>query len=87
MTKSVFSPQYMLFLRLLAEARLKAGLTQVELASLLGRPRNFVWKYENGERRLDIVEFLSIAKTLRLNPHELIDEILEVPLTDQPHSG
>jgi transcriptional regulator with XRE-family HTH domain len=47
------SAAYRLFLRRLREARLAAGLTQVEVAAKLGRPQSFVSKCESGERRVD----------------------------------
>ena len=50
-------------------------MTQQDLADRLKRPQSFVAKYENGERRLDVVEFLQIAKLLEANPHEIIDAI------------
>jgi transcriptional regulator with XRE-family HTH domain len=42
-----------LFLRRLPEARLAAGLTQVEVAVKLGWLQSFVSKRESGERRVD----------------------------------
>lgn len=45
-----------MFLRELRAARKASGLTQVELAELLGETQSFVSKCERGERRLDIVE-------------------------------
>jgi hypothetical protein len=38
------------------EARLDAGLTQVEVATALHRPLSFVSKCELGERRIDPVD-------------------------------
>jgi transcriptional regulator with XRE-family HTH domain len=67
MPKSVFSPGYERFRELLIQARKDAGLTQVEVASLLKRPQSYVSKYENSERRLDLIEFLEIADVLRLD--------------------
>ena len=49
---------------LLVEARRDAGLTQVALAKKLGRPQSFVSKFERGERRLDVTEFLDVARAL-----------------------
>lgn len=43
-------------LDLLKEVRAEAGLKQAELARRLGVPQSFVSKYENGERRLDLLE-------------------------------
>lgn len=53
---------------MLVDARQSAGLTQVQLARRLRRPQSFVSKYENGERRLDVVEFLEVARALRVDP-------------------
>jgi transcriptional regulator with XRE-family HTH domain len=36
--------------------RRSSGLTQAQLAALLGHPQSYVSKYESGERRLDIFE-------------------------------
>lgn len=59
--KSVHSPEQQLLRELLIEAREKAGLTQQKLAKRLGKPQSFVAKYEGGERRLDVLEFIVIA--------------------------
>ena len=52
---------------LLVEARKAAGLTQVELAAQLQRPQSYVSKVERGERRLDVIEFLEVARALQLD--------------------
>ena len=67
MTKSVYTRQYRRFRALLTEARKTAGLTQIELSAQLDRPQSFVSKVERGERRLDVIEFLEIARVLRLD--------------------
>jgi len=72
MRKSVYSRQYQFFLEKLVEARKAAGLTQKQVADELGRPQSFVAKYEGGERRLDVVEFLEIAKLISADPHAII---------------
>lgn len=40
----------------LTEARLAAGLTQVQVAAALGRHQSWVSKCETGERRIEAVE-------------------------------
>jgi len=75
MTKSTFSSQYHHFLFLLIEARKKLGLRQQDLASRLGKPQSFVSKYELGERRLDVVEFLEIAKAMDIDPVKIIRKL------------
>lgn len=54
-------------------ARHAAGLTQRELAVRLGRGRSpsYVAKIELGERNVDLVEFLSIARAIGVDEYEL----------------
>ena len=75
MQKSTHTRQYRVFLDGLIQARKDAGLTQQQVADKLDRPQSFVAKYENGERRLDVVEFLEIANLLDADPHGIIDAI------------
>ena len=49
----------------LVKARDEAGLTQAAVARRLGRSQSFVSKYENGERRLDVVELVDVCRALR----------------------
>lgn len=72
MPKSAFTQKYERFRALLVGAREGAGLTQVALAKKLGRPQSFVSKYERGERRLDIVEFLEVTEALGADPLRLV---------------
>lgn len=77
MTKSAFSRQYGRFRTALVDARRTAGLTQAELAKKLQRPQSFVSKYERGQRRLDVVEFLDVARVLKLNPAAFLSDIVD----------
>jgi len=72
-TKSVFTRRYNRFRRLLVEARKTAALTQTEVANKLKRPQSFVSKYERGERRIDVVEFLEVAKAIGIDPVEFLN--------------
>jgi transcriptional regulator with XRE-family HTH domain len=75
MTKSVFTDEYEQFRNLLVEARKSCSITQAELAARLGKPQSFVSKYERGERRLDLIEFIAIAHALGLNAGKFVDQI------------
>lgn len=57
---------------MLKDERNRKDLTQSQLADKLKRPQSFVAKIENGERRIDIVEFLSIASALGIDPVKFI---------------
>ena len=75
MTSSVFTKKYDLFRKLLIESRKDSGLTQQQLAERLNKPQSFVSKYENGERRLDVVEFLDVADALQIDKLKFIEEL------------
>jgi transcriptional regulator with XRE-family HTH domain len=75
MAKSLHTPEYEYFRSLMVNAREVAGLTQVEVAAKLGRPQSFVAKYEGGERRLDIVEFIQVCEALGVDSHAVISEM------------
>jgi|ERR1019366_7095621 transcriptional regulator with XRE-family HTH domain len=70
--KSVHSPDQAAFCELMVAARKAAGLTQHALALRLEKSQSFVAKYEGGERRLDVVEFVAIARAIRADPVKLM---------------
>lgn len=59
----------------LVEARKATGLSQAALAQKLFRHQQFVSRYETGERRLDVVEFVDVARALGLVPGDLIERV------------
>ena len=59
----------------LKEARLAAGIRQLDLAESLGRPQSFVAKVENGERKLDFIEVLDVCHAIGLDPCALATEL------------
>ena len=46
----------------LIEARRESGLTQREVSAQIGRAHSFLSKCETGERRVDVLELLQLAK-------------------------
>lgn len=76
MPKTVNTDAQIRLQSLLKAARERAGLTQVELATRLGRPQSFVAKYERGERRLDVVEFMVVANAIGADPRKLLGQLL-----------
>ena len=61
--------------RRLRQARLDAGLRQVELAMRLGEPQSFVSKYENRERRLTFAEVRRICRALDIDFLQFVREL------------
>jgi transcriptional regulator with XRE-family HTH domain len=56
-------------------ARKAAGLTQRQLAAKLKRSNSFVWKLEAGERQVNVLEFIEIARVLNVKASTLMSEI------------
>ena len=54
--QAAHDPRYLEFAARLRRARKDRGLTQAQLAALLGKPQPYVSKIETCERRIDIVE-------------------------------
>lgn len=75
MTTSLHSPEYEKFRSILVLARSKSGMTQAEVSTVLGKPQSFVAKYEGGERRLDVVEFIQVCGALGVDPHVVIRDL------------
>jgi transcriptional regulator with XRE-family HTH domain len=73
--KSGLTKKYEEFSRLLVEERQNAGLSQQELADQLGRPQTYVSKCERGTRRMDVIEFLEIARAVGFDPTEFIKKL------------
>jgi predicted transcriptional regulator len=63
-TKSIYLGPYDVLTEQLIAARKSAKMTQAEVAVKLQKPQSFVSKYENAERRLDVVEFLMVCRAL-----------------------
>ena len=64
MEKSIYSKDYSIFLNELRDARIRASLTQEQVAERLGQTQSFVSKVERGERRLDVVELRAFCEIL-----------------------
>lgn len=74
MKKTIHSRMGKLIHQKIVEMRKKAGYTQRELAKKLGREHSFVARIEQGERRVDIVEFYFICKACKSSPKkEILD--------------
>lgn len=75
MTSSIFTKKYELFRELLIQYRKNAGIKQQYLAEKLNKPQSFVSKFESGERRLDLIEFLDVAEVLQFDVCEFINRL------------
>ena len=73
---SVYSDEYQRVINALKKARNEKGITQAQLAEALGKPQSFIAKVESGERRLDVVEFVHLARLVDVNISLILNEII-----------
>jgi transcriptional regulator with XRE-family HTH domain len=77
LAKTLYTERHRKLRELLVAERKAAGLTQMVLAARLGKPPSYVAKYELGERRLDVLEYLDIAAAIGFDPCEVIRALKE----------
>jgi len=74
--KAQYPGLYRRFGQLLAEERKARGLTQAEVGRRLGKPPSAIWKYENGELRVDVVELIALGRAVGFDPLELMRRLM-----------
>lgn len=79
MKKALYERSYATFTEFLKEERKNASLTQAALAKKLRRPQSYVSKYERGDRRLDVIEFLEVARVIGFDPHDFLRKLVSKP--------
>jgi transcriptional regulator with XRE-family HTH domain len=77
MVDSQWSPGYDKVLEAVVDMRTRAGLTQRELAEKVGREQSFIGRIETRQRRIDLVEFIWIARCCGLDPEQEVAAIVK----------
>lgn len=78
MDKSPHSSASIALRELLKEKRLERGLHQSDISTILKRPQSFVSKYENGERKIDLIDFIFICKSMNIEPKLVLEEFIKI---------
>jgi transcriptional regulator with XRE-family HTH domain len=73
---SLHSDENKTLVAILVKARKAAGISQFELAERLNKSQQFVSRIESGERRVDLLEFIMIARALKIEPRDLLGRVL-----------
>jgi transcriptional regulator with XRE-family HTH domain len=71
------TPRHEAVRQLIIDRRLRARLTQTEVAKRLERPQSYVSAVERGSHRVTIVEFLEFAEVLDFDAPAAIRRILK----------
>jgi len=74
--KTLYSDESKQLTAWLKAQRAQSGLTIRELATKLGWASSIVGKIEQGERRLDVIEFIKYCEALECDPVEGIEYLL-----------
>lgn len=74
---SLHSDENKALVGVLVKARKAAEISQTELAERLNKSQQFVSRVESGERRVDLLEFVMIARALKIEPRDLLGQVLK----------
>ena len=75
MPKTIFGGEHRHLVAVLVEARQASGLTQAELAARVRKDQSFVSIIERGQRRVDVIEFVALARAMNADPTQLFDSV------------
>ena len=78
MSKTIRSARHEALRVFIRDQRKSAGLTQTQLAKLLGRYQSYVAMVEGGELKVGIPEFLDIAKAIGFDPAVVIRKLAKI---------
>ncbi|WP_151958105.1 helix-turn-helix domain-containing protein [Acinetobacter guillouiae] len=79
MTASINTKEMQALTNWLKQARQDQNFSMRALAERMDKPHSFVQKVEQGERRLDVVEYVWYCRKLGVNPQDglfLIEQVL-----------
>ena len=77
MPKTIFGGENRHLVEVLAQARRMSGLTQAQLAERVGKDQTFISIIERGQRRVDVLEFVALAKAMKADPVGLFADVLK----------
>jgi transcriptional regulator with XRE-family HTH domain len=76
-TKTIYTREYRILLRILRSKRQQNRLSQDDFAKKLGVPQSFISKIESGERRIDIVDLFRFCEVLNIDVVQFIKELVK----------
>jgi len=62
MPRAIYQDDHNKIVERLKQARLEAGVGQIEVAKKLGRTQSYISKIESGQRRFDVLQLKEFAK-------------------------
>jgi len=62
MSKTIYSKEHKYIVEQLKKAREGVGLSQEEVAKILGKTQSYISKIESGQRKVDVIQLKEFAK-------------------------
>lgn len=78
MRSEIYSKEHTRLRTILRQERKKAGLRQSDLAKRTNRSQAYISKFENGDLRLDVIDFVKFCEVIGCNPSSILKEIFHV---------
>lgn len=75
MRDDLYSYEHQKLREVLKQKRIEAGLRQSDLADHTGRSQAYISKFEKGDLRLDVVDFVRLCRSIGCDPHQILDEV------------
>ena len=70
--KSIHDPRYLEIISRLRATRKGMRVSQAELGRRLGKPQSYISKIESCERRIDLVEALTLCEALEISLETIV---------------
>jgi transcriptional regulator with XRE-family HTH domain len=78
MAKTLGTEQHKTLIAMLIAKREAAGLTQAQLAEALGEYQSFVARLESGQRRVDVIELIELARILGFDAAQAVTAVEQI---------
>jgi transcriptional regulator with XRE-family HTH domain len=72
---TIYTKAHRRLVRSLRQARVNAGLTQVQVAAMLEKPQPFMSQLESGNRRIDVIELAQLCNLYKVDMVELLSRL------------
>lgn len=77
MRHEIYSQEHQKLREVLRRERIAAGLRQSDIAKETNRSQAYISKFEKGDLRLDVVDFVRVCRSIGCDPHKVLDEIFD----------
>ncbi len=78
MAKTLGTEQHKALIAMLIAKREAASLTQAQLAEALGEYQSFVARLESGQRRVDVIELIELARILGFDAAQAVKAVEQI---------